>query len=415
MIPSYVDPEFCALGAMIMDRDSRQLGLSLLSSSHFQPKLAPVFEAIKELEDKGSPVDIVSLMAQVGKPDDRDAAAFLSEIIHSTSTSQNIEHHSMLLVERENMRALKSAVKENLNIDDPSLMVAGLQRAVDDQIKNTPGGETASIQDLLGESMDKFDKGKPANVVRTGFYDIDRLLVGLELETLTILAARPGLGKTSLGLNIARNASTEGNKVLFISIEMSRAELVDRLLCSVAEVSLHLARSGIIQKDTYRKLADAGNSMYNMPLVIADKPGAQLSDIERIVGQEAARTPALRLVVVDYIQLVNAMDKGMSREQEVSLISRTLKKIARRYGVAVLALSQLSRASEKREDSKPRLSDLRDSGAIEQDADVVLFLSKQNQVSSVIDVHCAKNRNGPTGSLSLEFRAEFTKFVDKEI
>ena len=414
------NPEYTSLGAMIMNDEARAIGLSILSTECFQDKkLAKVFEAIESVDQAGDPVDFTTLSQAMGI-ENLGNALYLATITRSTATSANIEAHCKIILERYNMKKLRGAIVDAGRTSTTAEELLGSIRDAEKDILKQGVDDVSPISELLSPAIDKIEKKQGIDAIKTGYYDIDKMMIGLAADSLNILAARPSVGKTSLGLGIAMNAAREGNRCLFISIEMASADLMQRLLSSDSEVSLQKVRQGFIQKEELTRIVSTANDFYNKPLIIADKPGASLKDIEETVAREAYRSESnpLKLVVVDYIQLVNAPNKAGIREQEVSLVSRSLKMIARKYKVAVLALSQLSRASEKREDNKPRLSDLRDSGAIEQDADTVIFLHQDRAAQmdneyKKIQVILAKNRNGPTTRIEMDFKPEYTKFVER--
>jgi replicative DNA helicase len=283
------------------------------------------------------------------------------------------------------------------------------------------GDGLQAIDDLLGPAIEKAEElqrnGSEVTGVSTGFRDLDRKLAGLHPTNLIVVAARPGMGKSSLALNMAQNVALAGNTVAIFSMEMSREEIVTRLLCSKGRIDSQRLRTGRLSEADFTKLSNAAGALYKQNIYVDDSPGMTVTEI-RAKCRRLRRKPGLDLVVVDYLQLMNGSGQE-NRQQEIAMISRSLKDLARELHVPIIALSQLNRGVESREDKRPRLGDLRESGAVEQDADVVMFIYRDEyyypekvESKGVAEVVIAKHRQGSVGKVDMTFLPEFTLFAD---
>jgi replicative DNA helicase len=283
------------------------------------------------------------------------------------------------------------------------------------------GEGLAPIDPLLGPAIEKAEElqrvGSEVTGIPTGYRDLDRKLAGLHDTNLIIIAARPSMGKSALALNIAQNVALQDKPVAIFSLEMSREEVVSRMLCSTGRIDLQRLNTGRLTESDFTKLSNAASQLYKKPIYVDDSPGLTVTEI-RAKARRLRRRPGLGLVVVDYLQLMHGSG-GENRQQEIALISRSLKNLARELEVPVIALSQLNRALEQREDKRPRLGDLRESGALEQDADVVMFIYRDEYYSpdnmdtkGVAEVVIAKHRQGAVGKVQMTFLPEFTLFAD---
>jgi len=283
------------------------------------------------------------------------------------------------------------------------------------------GDGLAPIDSLLGPAIEKAEdlqrRGSEVTGIPTGYRDLDRKLAGLHRTNMIVIAARPGMGKTALALNIAQNVAVEDHAVAIFSLEMSREEIVGRMLCAAGRIDSQKLRTGKLSESDFTKLSNAASTLYKKPIFVDDSPGLTVTEI-RAKCRRLRRRPGLDLVIVDYLQLMQGSG-GENRQQEIAVISRSLKQLARELEVPVIAVSQLNRSLEQREDKRPRLGDLRESGAIEQDADVVVFIYRDEyyhpekvEAKGIAEVVISKHRQGAVGRVEMTFLPEFTLFAD---
>jgi replicative DNA helicase len=412
--------EQSVLGACLIDRDAVVAVVEFLRPEHFyQEKHQKIFSAIVGLYQEREPVDVVSVGQKV-KGEDK----YLAQLVSMVPTAAHAEHYAHLVKDSYTKRQLISAsakisgmafdetgeVKEIL--DEAEKAVFSLSQQHLKQV-------FVPVKDILAESFDRLDElHKAAGSLRgvpTGFSDLDETLAGMQDSNLLILAARPGQGKTSLALNIAQNVAYKSRlPVGFFSLEMSREELMDRLLVSQAEIDAWKLKTGRLDEEEFTRLSDAMGELYETPLFIDDTPGISILEM-RTKARRLQAEHGLRLIIVDYLQLVVPSRRLDNRVAEVSEVSQGLKNLARELKVPVLALSQLSRQVEARGVKKPQLADLRESGAIEQDADVVMFLWRENDEDMEnMNLDIAKHRNGPLRSIKLRFKGDRIKFYSVE-
>lgn len=419
--------EQSVLGAMLMDRDAVVLVVEFLRPEHFyDEKNKSVYQAIIDLYQAREPVDVVTVTEKLKKDKTLELVGdnYLSSLVEKVPTAAHAEHYAHLVQDTFTKRKLISAasritdlafddsgeVKEILDMAEQSVFSLAQQH-----LKQV----FVPVKEILAESFDRLDElHKSAGTLRgvpTGFSELDDTLAGMQNSNLLILAARPGTGKTALALNIASYAAF-GHKmpVGFFSLEMSREELMDRLLVAQAEIDAWKMKTGNLSEDEFSKLSDAMGELYETPLYIDDTPGMSILEM-RTKARRLQAEHGLRLIIVDYLQLARANRHYDNRVQEVSEISQGLKNLARELKVPVIALSQLSRQVEQRGVKKPQLADLRESGAIEQDADVVMFLWRENDEDlESIKLDIAKHRNGPLRSIQLKFKGDRLKFYGVE-
>lgn len=425
--PHDAEAEQSVLGALMLDPNAVAAVRDLLEPEDFYvERHRHIYRAAIELADRGEPVDYLTLRAQLerrGLLARAGGVEYISELSLVTPTAASVRHYADIVVDRSLRRRLIAAANEvaALGYDDGLSGQEAADRAeqrifaVSDQRRTTEATHIAPVlkdtwahlETLLGGR--RFVTGVPTN-----FGELDRMTQGLQPGELIILAARPSVGKTSFALNIARNAAVLAKlPVVIFSLEMSKEALVQRLLCSEAHVNSHLLKTGQANADDFARIAQAMDKLTQAELWIDDTPALSISAL-RARARRMKAQHGIQLVVVDYLQLMHG-GRQESRVQEVSDISSGLKSIAKELEIPVLALSQLSRESERRTDRRPQLSDLRDSGSIEQDADIVLFLFRpgmhdQDIDRSVTQLIVAKNRNGPVGEIELVFVAEQTAF-----
>lgn len=382
-----------------------------------------IFEAMAALGDKGKEVDIVTIaewLTKHGKLDDAGGYPLIAELFDAAPSAGHYRHYSEVIREKAMARRLIAAAAEiGQDAFDPITpskeLLASAEQKVLEIAEMGATGEAVHIDQALRETYDRLEArltqdGQKLPGVMTGFIDLDRLLAGLQNSELIILAARTSVGKTAFAVNIARNvALIEKLPVLFVSLEQSRMELSERLLCIESRVSSHRLRMGYLKPDEQEKLMDAGARLSGSKLFLDDTPGQNMLRIGA-VARRLKRRDGIRLVIVDYLQLIDPENRREPRQEQVAAISRRLKHLARELKIPVIALAQLNRGVENRSDSRPRLADLRESGSIEQDADTVMMLHRPEEETGAVEVIVGKQRNGPTGDVKLMFVKDFMRF-----
>ncbi len=428
--PHDLAAERALLGAMLLTAEAIADAVELTSAEDFyRPAHAHVFDAVAALYGSGEPVDSVTVSAELQRTGLLEAvggAGALVEMQASTPVAGNASYYAELVAKNATLRRLIGAAGEvsELAFSRPADIDAALDQA-EAMIFSVASGTSASTMESLYVLVDKgvehleqlYQHGQSLTGLPTGFTDLDNLLLGLQPSSLAILGARPGIGKTSLALGMAAAAAMDASRpVLFFSLEMSHLELTQRLFCSEAQVSTQNIRSGRLNDTEWTKLNAAVGRLAEAPLWIDDNPNTTVLEIRAKARRKHADWGDLGLVVVDYLQLMGGRTSAESRQVEVSEMSRGLKILARELKCPVVALSQLSRAPESRADKRPMLADLRESGAIEQDADVVMFLYRDEMYNSdtsdrgIAELHVAKHRTGPTGVVKLSFLPQYTRF-----
>lgn len=430
--PQNVDAEASLLGALLIDTDAVvKIADRLVADDFYDPKHQRIYEAILKLYEKHSPVDVLTLADQLratGFLDFVGGAAYLTELTNFVPTAAHVEQYAEIVSQKSLRRRLIKASQniaalghdENQNLQE---LIEAAETSLFDVSQKHVAQDITSIEDILGESFDRLDelhrdKGKVRGVP-TGYKDMDSMLAGLQKSDLFILAARPSMGKTALALNMAHNIAVDSKvSVLIFSLEMSKEQLVDRLLSRESGVDAWALRTGNLSDSDFEKIGQAMGSLSEAPIYIDDTPGITVSELRTKARREAHQRP-IGLIIVDYLQLMsggNRFSSDGNRVQEISEISRGLKGIARELKVPLIALSQLSRSVESRHPQIPQLSDLRESGSIEQDADVVAFIYREDYYNpqtdrkNITDVFIRKHRNGPTGGVELYFDKEKQRF-----
>lgn len=421
------DAEQSVLGSILVDQDAIVKVAELLRpESFYSPAHQDIYAAMEILYDKRSPIDAVTLTSQLKKMKALDAiggASKIAELSSVVSTSANVVQYAQLVNEtaiKRNMIGISAQLSE-LAFDEAK-EIRDLIDAAEQQVFALSQTNRAKafipIKETLAESFERLDElqrsGSELRGVPTGFGDVDRLLAGLQPSNLIILAARPGTGKTAFALNITQHATIVGKKkVGFFSLEMSKEELVDRLLIAQADIDAWRLKTGRLDNQDFLKISDAMGVLADTSIFIDDTPGMSIYEM-RTKARRLMAEHKIDMLVVDYLQLAQGRTKD-NRVQEVAEISQGLKNIARELRVPVLALSQLSRAVESRGEKTPQLSDLRESGSIEQDADVVMFLyRKDDDMRESVSLKVAKHRNGALGDVDLYFRGDRIKFYGME-
>lgn len=425
--PHSQEAEESVLGAMLIDKDAViAVAEFLFPEDFYDERLKEIYQACLDLYEERTPIDVLTVTEKLKKRKmlkSVGSSSFLADLANKVPTAAHVEHYGRIVKDTATKRALMSAASRLVEVSMDEGLAAGeaLDRAESEIFslsQKSLSKAFISVKDTLAESFDRLDElhksGAGIRGVPTGFADLDDALAGLQKSNLLILAARPGVGKTSLATNIAQYVSVELKRpVGFFSLEMSREELVDRLLVAQADIDAWRLKTGKLSGDDFTKLSNAMGELAEAPLFIDDTPALSILEM-RTKARRLQVESGVDLIVVDYLQLARSRQLE-NRVQEVSEISQGLKNLARELKVPVLALSQLSRAVETRGGKKPQLSDLRDSGSIEQDADVVMFLWREdddNSENMMLDI--AKHRNGPLKSVPLHFKGDRIKFFGRE-
>ncbi|MBI3341948.1 replicative DNA helicase [Candidatus Curtissbacteria bacterium] len=427
--PQDLEAEKSIIGAVLLDRDAIISIAQVLRPEHFYKQAhADIFQAILALFERREPIDLITLTAALksqGRFDDVGGAAYLAQLASGVPTAAHITQYAQIVRSHAVKRRListaakisETAFDETIDtrtiLDETEQAVFSLSQ---EQLKQN----FTALKDALAESFDRLDElHKKAGGLRgvpTGFWDLDSKLAGLQDSNLIILASRPGQGKTSLALNIASHVAVkEGLPVGIFSLEMSKEELVDRLLVSQSDLDSWKLKTGRLDDEDFDRLQEAMGVLADAPIFIDDTPAANILEM-RTKARRLQVEHGLSLLIVDYLQLIHGRNLE-NRVQEVSEISQSLKNLARELKIPVLACSQLSRAVEQRGTRRPQLADLRESGAIEQDADVVMFIWRPDaEKMEEVKLDIQKHRNGPTGEIDLVFKGDKTKFygVDKQ-
>lgn len=430
--PQSPEAEASLLGAILIDSDAIVKIADIVSADDFYDKKhGRIFEAIIQLYEKHSPIDVLTLADQLknsGFIDYVGGAAYLTELTNYVPTAAHAEQYAQIIAQKAIRRKLIKVSQDTVEIsynEERNLqeLIEEAETRLFDVSQKHVKQDISSIESVLGESFDRLDelhkdKGKLRGIP-TGFKDLDGILAGLQRSDLFILAARPSMGKTAFSLALAHSVSLKAKEpVLLFSLEMSKEQLVDRMLATESGVDAWALRTGNLSDNDFEKIGQAMGSLSEAQIFIDDTPGITVSDL-RTKARREAHTRPLGLIIVDYLQLMSGGSKfggDANRVQEISAISRGLKGIARELNVPLIALSQLSRSVESRNPQIPQLQDLRESGSIEQDADVVAFLYREDYYNpeserkNIIDVLIKKHRNGPTGAVELYFNREKQQF-----
>lgn len=441
LIPQNIEAEEAVLGAVLVNPATLSKVVEFITpDSFYKPAHRCVYEAMLQLFNQNDRIDIVSVSDVLNlnsKLEMVGGRAFINDLSFKTITTSNIEYYAKIVQEKAVKRALISAGSEivtlgyDTNPTDESLNTA--ETLIFDIASKRATKDMAHVKDLVLESYskieDRYNNKDKLTGVPTDFYELDNFTNGLQKSDLIILAARPSMGKTAFALNIAQNVAIKSKiPVAIFSLEMSKEQLVQRMLCSEAEIDTQKIRTGNMQRKDWDTLAHTMESFSNAPIYIDDSPGSTLTDLRAKCRRLVMEEKNLGLIVIDYLQLMEGSGKE-ERIQQISAISRGLKTLARELNVPVIALSQLSRAVEQRRDRRPMLSDLRESGAIEQDADIVMFIYRDDYYEAYnkedgdadapsvsaenkgkAEIIIAKHRNGPVGSFKLLFNSSITKF-----
>jgi len=432
-LPQNVQAEKAVLcSALLLPEVFDEIALILRPEDFYDEANACIFQHLMSLHNSGSRIDVLLLVEKLraaGEFESIGGAVYIHELGEVESTAAHAEYYAHIVAEKAILRQLILASTDVLReaydpTGEPRQVLSRAEEKIFGILESNRQGEVTSIHDVLQESLDRIDARMDdqhaCGGLETGFEDLDQLTGGLQKSELVILAARPSMGKTALAMNIAEHVAMHGRvPVLFISLEMSAIELGDRLLCSVAEVNGNRLRNGTITQEERKQLVKSAATISLAPLYIDDSPSRTMTEISAN-ARRLKRHDGLGLIVIDYLQLIEPNNSRDPRQEQVAKIARRLKGLARELKVPVLCLAQLNRQVEASRDNKPQLSHLRESGAIEQDADVVMFVHRdeyyqtneedRDQVRGEADLLIRKQRNGPTGDVKLTWIHDFTRF-----
>ncbi|NLY85759.1 MAG: replicative DNA helicase [Tissierellia bacterium] len=429
--PHSIEAEQSVLGAMILDKEAINMAVEMIKPEDFYKEAnKEIFEAIINLYNKNEPVDLITLAEELkrrGTLESVGGVTYLADLSSGVATTANTKYYCKIVEEKSILRRLIKSCNEVIlkSYEDSEEVNAIIEKAEKSIFDITQGRHRegfAPLNEVLLKSFSKIEE-RAANQdaltgITTGFIDLDYKLSGLQKSDLILVAARPSMGKTAFALNIATNAALKGGaKVAIFSLEMSKEQLVQRMISATAHVDLQKIISGRLSEDEWIQVINAMGPLSQAQIFIDDTAGISLMEM-KAKCRRLKIEKGLDLILIDYLQLMQSESRHENRQQEISAISRGLKALAKELECPVVALSQLSRAPELRSDHRPILSDLRESGAIEQDADVVMFLyrdeyyNQDTEKKNIGEVIIAKHRNGPTGSIELVFKKEFTKFVN---
>ncbi len=429
--PNNEEAEQSVLGAILIDKDAISIASQIIQPGDFYQELnGIIFDAMLSLYEERKPIDVLTLTAKLKKQKvfDKIESSYLSDLVNIVPTAANIEQYAVLVKEASTKRALIAIggqIAEMGFIEDKE--VGELVNNAESFVFALSQGHSLKgfipIKQALADSFDRIDelhkRGEGYRGIKSGFFALDNILSGMQESNLLVLAARPGQGKTALMINIAQNvAVVDKLPVGIFSLEMSQEELVDRLLVGQADVDAWRLKTGKLSESDFAKLSEAMGQLAEANIFIDDTPGISISEI-RTRARRLHSEHKVKIIIVDYLQLVDSGKKYENRVQEVSAVSKAMKNLARELKIPVIAISQLSRAVEHRGERKPQLADLRESGAIEQDADVVMFIYRpEDEMGPSIQTKLliAKHRNGPTGEIDLLFRGDRIRFynIDKK-
>ncbi len=429
--PQAIEAERALLGGMILapDRIPELAGLGLRSEHFHRPQHGRLFALLLEMHARGEPIDTVTVperIAREGKQDRYGGVSYVLGLPEQIPSTTNLPHYARVVIDKALLRQLidtsrQIAEQAHEEPDDVHNLLDRAAREILSLGTGLGGGSWEQISVTIDQAVQDLtalsQSDGPVAGYTTGFDDLDHKLAGLHRSDLIILAARPAMGKTALALNIAQNvALLERRAVGIFSLEMSRAQLVTRMMCCLGLVDGNKVRTGQLDTDEWERLLDASDQLREARIFIDDTPGLSITDVRSRAKRLKAENDDLGLVVVDYLQLMSGDDRRAPREQQIAAISRGLKALAKDLDVPVIALSQLNRGVEQRAEKRPMVSDLRESGAIEQDADIILFIYRDEYYNpdsadkGLAEVIIAKQRSGPTGTCKLVFQGQYTRF-----
>ena len=431
VLPHSIEAEQSVIGSMLMDKEAITIASEQISGEDFYGKQYGIlFDAMVELNDEAKPVDLVTLQERLkekGAPPEIYSLEYIKDVMATLPTSVNIKSYVQIVAEKAVLRKLIRVNEEIANIcyaqkESLESILETSEKSIFDIIQKRNSGEFVPIRQIVMNAMNLIEeasKNKGAVTgIATGFLDLDYKTAGMQPSDLILIAARPSMGKTAFVLNIAQHvAFHDKQSVVIFSLEMSKEQLVNRLLSLESKVNSQAIRTGNMKDDEWERLIESADVIGRSGLLIDDTPGISIGEL-RSKCRKFKLEYDLKMIIIDYLQLMTGSGKMESRQQEISDISRSLKALARELHVPVVALSQLSRAVEQRPDHRPMLSDLRESGAIEQDADVVMFIyrddyyNKDTELKNVAEIIIAKQRNGAIGTINLAWLPDYTQFAN---
>lgn len=430
--PQDLDAEQSVLGSMLLDREAIFRVMKIVGPQDFyQESHRLIYQAMLELSDLGQPADLItvtSFLRKAGQLSQAGGVAYVASLANLVPVAANAEYYAYIVEEKSLLRTLIQLATRIANLgyegaEGATQLLDQAERMIMDLHSKRGGSAFASIKEIVFGVLDRIqeaylNRSEELTGVPTGFIELDRLTGGLQGGDLIILAGRPSMGKTALGLTVAQNVAVKKKlPVAVFSLEMSKEQLVQRLICQEAMVDLHRVRTGQLEEEDFARVTQAAGELASCPLFIDDFSGITARQI-RARCRELQFEKGLSLVVIDYLQLMQGNGRVENRQQEIAGISRSLKGMAKELNLPVLALAQLSRQAELRKDSKPQMADLRESGSLEQDADVVMFIyreeyyNKDSEKKGIAEIIISKQRNGPTGVVELAFLREYTRFVN---
>lgn len=429
--PHNQEAEQSVLGAIFLEPQSLiTASETLLADDFYQAAHRLIFETMLRLSDLGKAIDVVTVTEELSSRnqlDDVGGISYMTELVNAVPTAANIAYYSEIVAQKSLLRKLiRTATKivedSFTREDEVAELLAEAEKQIMEVANRSNSGDFKHVKDVLVQTYENVEKlqNRKGDItgIPTGFRDLDRLTAGFQRGDLIIVAARPSVGKTAFALNVAQAVGTQTSEnVAIFSLEMGADQLVMRMLCAEGNIDAQVLRTGALTTEDWRKLTMAMGSLSHAGIYIDDAAGVRVNEI-RAKCRRLKQESGLGMILIDYLQLIQGSgSSGQNRQQEVSEISRSLKALARELEVPVIALSQLSRGVEQRQDKRPMMSDLRESGSIEQDADIVAFLyredyyDKETEDANTIEIIVAKQRNGPTDTVKLAFKKEFNKFV----
>lgn len=433
--PHSIEAEQSVVGAMLMDRDAITTASEIICGDDFyQTAYGVIFDSVVELFNEGKPVDLITLQNRLKEkdvPEEISSLEFVRDMLAAVPTSANVKYYAEIVAEKSTLRKMIKMNEEIANAcylakEPVEVIMERTEKKVFELVQNRNNGDFVPIKQVVLNALEKIEKSSKSKGtvtgIPTGFIDLDYKTSGLQPSDLILVAARPSMGKTAFVLNIAQHVAFRQNKTVAIfSLEMSKEQLVNRLFSLESYVDAQLLRTGNLKDSDWEKLIEGAGIIGRSNLIIDDTPGISISEM-RSKCRKYKLEHNLELIIIDYLQLMSGSVGGRSesRQQEISDISRSLKALARELHVPVISLSQLSRAVEQRPDHRPMLSDLRESGAIEQDADVVMFIyrddyyNKDTEHVNEAEIIIAKQRNGPIGTVTLTWLPQYTKFANSQ-
>lgn len=433
VLPHSVEAEQSVIGSMMIDRDAIMVASEIITGDDFYNKqYGIVFETMVELHENGKPVDLVTLQDKLKEkdvPTEVSSLEFIRDIITAVPTSANVRYYANIVSEKSILRKMIRLNEEIENLcysgkESMEFILEDAEKRIFDLVQKRNTGDFVPIRQVVRNALQKIEAASKndgsVTGVATGFLDLDYRTSGMQPADLVLIAARPSMGKTAFVLNIAQHVAFRLNETVAIfSLEMSKEQLVNRMFSLESNVDAQNLRNGTLSDSDWEKLIESAGVIGRSNLIIDDTAGISISEL-RSKCRKFKLEHNLRMIIIDYLQLMSGSGRSESRQQEISEISRSLKSLARELNVPVLALSQLSRAVEQRPDKRPMMSDLRESGAIEQDADVIMFIyrddyyNKDSDKKGISEIIIGKQRNGPIGTVELVWLPEYTKFANKD-